>query len=543
MNIRQAAAAARALGQTGLFRPVRPLEYLRMGQLTLRWGPTLAAASAIAVIRAPQGIAVADDIGLLSWQGLDGAANAVADALAHQGVGPETTVGLMCRNSRYFVEATLAVSKLGANLVLLNTDFGPHQLGEVLKREGVGAAVFDQEFAPRFRMAEFEGLSVDETQMREAATTGYGASPKPPKPPKPPKSPKPPKRPGRIVIMTSGTTGLPKGAQRATLTPPVDMVVSAFSQLPLRAREPVVVVPPLFHMLGFGFMGFAVGLQGTLVVQSRFDPEVVLAAIADHRATTLVAVPVMLRRILGLPERTRSRYDTSSLRVIVCSGSSLSAELAARVMDDFGDILYNFYGSTEAGWATMAGPSDLRTAPGTVGRPPTGTRVAVLDDQGRPVTVGQSGRIFVGSGMTFEGYTGGGGKQVIAGLTCTGDTGHVDDAGRLFVEGRDDEMIVSGGENVFPDEVEELLRGHEAVIDAAVVGIDDEEMGQRLAAFVVSEPGSLLSTEEVREYVRSRLARFKIPRYVEFVDEIPRNLIGKVLRRDLLDRSAFGSKG
>ena len=529
MNIRQATAAARALGQTGLFRPVRPLEYLRMAQLTLRWGPTLAAASAIAVLRAPHGIAVADESGLLSWQGVDSAANAVAEALAHQGVGPETTVGLMCRNSRYFVVATLAVSKLGANLVLLNTDFGPHQLGEVLRREGVGAAVFDEDFAPTFRTAEFEGVSVDGTQIREAATTGNGASPEPPK------------RPGRIVIMTSGTTGLPKGAQRATLTPPVDMVVSAFSQLPLRAREPVVVAPPLFHLLGFGFMGFALGLQGTLVVQSRFDPEAVLAAIADHRATTLVAVPVMLRRILGLPERTRSRYDTSSLRVIVCSGSSLSAELAAWVMDTFGDILYNFYGSTETGWATVAGPSDLRTAPGTVGRPPTGTRVAILDNQGRPVATGQSGRIFVGSGMTFEGYTGGGGKQVIAGLMCTGDTGHVDEAGRLFVEGRDDEMIVSGGENVFPGEVEELLRAHEAVVDAAVVGIDDEELGQRLAAFVVSEPGSSLSTEEVREYVRSRLARFKIPRYVEFVDEIPRNLLGKVLRKGLLDRSAFGS--
>jgi len=318
--------------------------------------------------------------------------------------------------------------------------------------------------------------------------------------------------------------------------------VSAFSQLPLRAREPVVVAPPLFHLLGFGFMGFALGLQGTLVVQSRFDPEAVLAAIADHRATTLVAVPVMLRRILGLPEPTRRRYDTSSLRVIVCSGSSLSAELAAWVMDTFGDILYNFYGSTETGWATVAGPSDLRTAPGTVGRPPEGTRVAILDDQGRPVTTGQSGRIFVGSAMAFEGYTGGGGKQVVAGLMCTGDTGHFDEAGRLFVEGRDDEMIVSGGENVFPGEVEELLRGHEAVHDAAVVGIDDEELGQRLAAFVVSEPGSSLSTEEVKEYVRSRLARFKIPRYVEFVDEIPRNLMGKVLRRSLLDRSAFGSK-
>ncbi len=289
-------------------------------------------------------------------------------------------------------------------------------------------------------------------------------------------------------------------------------------------------------------MGFALGLQGTLVVRSRFVPENLLADVADHRATTLVAVPVMLQRILGLPEKTRRQYDTSSLRVIVCSGSRLGAELARSVMDAFGDILYNFYGSTETGWATVAGPSDLRLAPGTVGRPPRGTQVAILDDEGVPVAKGASGRIFVGSGMTFEGYTGGGSKEVIAGLMSTGDTGYVDEAGRLFVEGRDDEMIVSGGENVFPGEVEELLRGHDAVVDAAVVGIDDEDMGQRLAAFVVSRPESSLSTDDVREYVRSHLSRFKVPRHVEFVDEIPRNSMGKVFRRGLLDESTFGSQ-
>ena len=223
----------------------------------------------------------------------------------------------------------------------------------------------------------------------------------------------------------------------------------------IAACEPVVVSTPLFHALGFGFLGFALLLQGTLVVRRRFDPEAVLTDIADHGATTLVAVPVMLQRILALPEPTLRRYDTSSLRAIVCSGSALSADLATKVMDAFGEILYDLYGSTEVGWAAMAGPSDLRSAPGTVGRPPRRTEVAVLDDEGRSVTRGKSGRIFVGGGMTFDGYTGGGGKESITGLMSTGDTGHLDEAGRLFVDGREDEMIVSGGENVFPGEVEE----------------------------------------------------------------------------------------
>jgi len=530
MKIRQVAAAAHALGRTGILWPPSPLQYLRMARLTVQWGMGLATASAIAALRAPQRTAVADDFGSLSWREVDGIANAFAHTLERQGVGPRTTVGLMCRNSRYFLEATLAVSKLGADLVLLNTDFGSHQLGEVLKREGIAAAVFDDEFTPTFRTTGFEGLCIDATLVKEVPCDKTRASPRPPE------------QPGRIVVMTSGTTGLPKGAQRSTLTPPMDMVVSAFSQVPLRAREAVVVSAPMFHFLGFGFMGFALGLQGTLVVQRKFDPEAVLSAVADHHATTLVAVPVMLRRILDLSEDTRRRYDSSSLRVIVCSGSTLAAPLARALMDAFGDILYNFYGSTEVGWVALAQPSDLREAPGTVGRPPKGAQVAILNDQGLPVPTGRRGRIFVGSGMIFEGYTGGGGKQVISGLMNTGDTGYLDEAHRLFVDGRDDEMIVSGGENVFPGEVEELLRGHASITDAAVVGIEDEEMGQRLAAFVVRRAGSSLSAEDVRGYVRSRLARFKIPRYVEFVDDIPRNAMGKVLRKGLLDRTPFGSE-
>jgi acyl-CoA synthetase (AMP-forming)/AMP-acid ligase II len=529
MTVFEAVSAANALGRTGILWPPRPLEYLQMAQIARRWGPGLAAASSIAALRAPDQVAVDDDFGSLSWRQVDEISTALAHALASKGVGPGSTVGLMCRNHRYFLEATLAVSKVGADLVLLNTEFAAHQLSEVLRREQISAALFDDEFAPTFGGSGFEGLRVDGAQLRGVSSdTG-----------RPPLSP--PARPGRIVVMTSGTTGLPKGAQRASLTPPIDVVVSGFSQLPLRAREAVVVSPPLFHLLGFGFMGFALGLQGTLVVRRRFDPEAVVAAIGEHRAATLVAVPIMLQRIVALPDAVRRRHDTSSLRLIVCSGSRLSASLAGSVMNTFGDVLYNFYGSTEVGWATIAGPVDLRAAPGTVGRPPRGTRVSILDERGREVGPWQRGRIFVGSGMTFDGYTGGGGKEVVGGLLSTGDTGYVDGSGRLFVEGRDDEMIVSGGENVFPGEVEELLRAHESIRDVAVVGVDDADMGQRLAAFVVSETGSALSAQAVREYVRSRLARFKVPRDVDFVDEIPRNAMGKVLGTSLT--SDPGSQG
>ena len=202
-------------------------------------------------------------------------------------------------------------------------------------------------------------------------------------------------------------------------------------------------------------------------------------------------------------------------------------------MDTFGDVLYNLYGSTEVAWATIATPEDLRAAPGTAGRPPMGTVVKLLDEQGHEVPRGQTGRIFVANEMVFEGYTGGGGKEIIAGLMSTGDVGRLDQAGRLFVDGRDDEMIVSGGENVFPREVEDLLADHEAIEEAAVLGVPDEEFGQRLKAFVVRRAGSKLDAGAVQEYVKNNLARYKSPRDVVFIEELPRNATGKVLKREL----------
>jgi fatty-acyl-CoA synthase len=202
-------------------------------------------------------------------------------------------------------------------------------------------------------------------------------------------------------------------------------------------------------------------------------------------------------------------------------------------MDRFGDVLYNLYGSTEVAWATIATPRDLRRAPGTAGRPPRGTTLKIVDEDGLELPTGRTGRIVVGNDMLFEGYTGGGSKDVVDGLMATGDVGHLDHAGRLFVDGRDDDMIVSGGENVFPQEVEELLMSNDDVLDAAVFGVEDEDFGQRLAAYVVPRPGASITEEDLRTYVRERLARYKVPREVRFVEELPRTSTGKLQRRRL----------
>jgi fatty-acyl-CoA synthase len=334
------------------------------------------------------------------------------------------------------------------------------------------------------------------------------------------------------VILTSGTTGSPKGANRAAPTS-LQPVAAFLSAIPLRSRETTVIAAPLFHSWGFAHMIFGAGLASTLVLQRRFDPELTLRAVEEHRATVLIVVPVMLQRMLELPAAAIARPDTSRLRVIGASGSALPGPLAQRVMDAFGDSLYNLYGSTEVAWATIASPEDLRAAPGTAGRPPRGTIVRILGPDSQEVPAGTTGRIFVGSELLFEGYTGGGDKTRIGSLMSTGDVGHFDAQGRLFIDGRDDDMIVSGGENVFPAEVEDLIAGVDGVTEVAVVGVPDEEFGQRLQAYVVLAPSADLTEDGLKAHVRSHLARYKVPREIVFVDELPRNATGKILKRDL----------
>jgi fatty-acyl-CoA synthase len=347
----------------------------------------------------------------------------------------------------------------------------------------------------------------------------------------------PPARDGRVTILTSGTTGTPKGAGRGN-PESMDPAVALLSKIPLRSGQTTHVAAPLFHSWGFAHFTLGMLLGSTYVLQRKFDPEQCLAEVSRHQCDSLVVVPVMMARILELPEEVRRKYDVSCLKVVAASGSALPGDLANRWMDEFGDNLYNLYGSTEVAWASIATPDDLRAAPGTAGRAPRGTVLRMYDENGVEVPTGQTGRIFVGNEMMFEGYTGGGTKDMIDGLMATGDVGRLDEAGRLFVEGRDDEMIVSGGENVFPKEVEDLLSRHPAVADVAAIGVDDKDFGQRLKAFVVPEKGKKPSEDELKKHVKSNLARYKVPKEIELLDELPRNATGKVLKRELEEREA-----
>lgn len=512
---RSAAVMARAA-----WRPERP-DRMARAAIAMTWGGTpLVRLLAAAVARYPLTNAVVDDDGEISAHRLWAASDAVARELQRRGIGREAVVGLLARNSRWFVISMLAAAKVGADVVFLNTGFAGPQLADVAANEGVSVILHDDEFA-----AIVAGCSlrhaIGTAELAEIASTTSLV----------------PFRPsshvGRFVILTSGTTGRPKGANRSAGTSRPDALAPLLEAIPIRARDTVAIPAPLFHAWGLSHLGIALGMSSTVVLSSTFDPEATLAQIDAHRPAGLVVVPVMLQRIMALGGEVMTHYDTTSLRYIASSGSALGAALATEALHRFGPIVYNVYGSTEVALATIAGPSDLQEAPATAGRVATGTVVRIVDDAGNPVPERKVGRIFVGSGARFEGYTGGGGKEEIDGLLSSGDVGYFDDAGRLFVEGRDDDMIVSGGENVFPAEVEDLLSSHPDIVEAAVIGVPDADYGQRLKAFVVLRPGTTLTAAAVKAHVKEHLARYKVPGEIEFVRTLPRTTTGKLRRQEL----------
>ena len=268
-------------------------------------------------------------------------------------------------------------------------------------------------------------------------------------------------------------------------------------------------------------------------MRRKFKPANVLADIEKHGVTAVVVVPVMLSRILDTLDGMDRKPNLSSLKIVFVSGSQLGAELATRALKDLGPVVYNLYGSTEIAFATIARPKDLSINPATVGPVVKGVKIKLFDDNGTEVPQGEVGRIFVGNTFPFEGYTGGGHKQIIDGLMSSGDVGYFDEHGLLYVSGRDDEMIVSGGENVFPAEVEDLISGHPEVIEATALGVEDKDWGHRLRAFVVKADGASVDEDAIKAYVRDHLARYKVPREVIFLDELPRNPTGKILKREL----------
>jgi fatty-acyl-CoA synthase len=522
----------RKIIEAGGFRLEPPQNYAAMAAEIYKWGefgmlPSLNAR------RNPDRAALIDEEGTFTYAELDEAAHAVANGLIAKGVRGGDGVAILARNHRWFVIANYGAARTGARIILLNSEFSGPQIKEVSEREGAKVIIYDDEYSDAVSKAEpplgkLRALGVNPDAAEPSGSTDetlaelIARSSKAPAP----KS----SRHASIIILTSGTTGTPKGANRST-PPTLAPVGGILSHVPFKANEVTSLPAPMFHALGYLHATLAMFLGSTL--RRKFKPTLVLEDIEKHKATAMVVVPVMLSRVLDALEKTEPKPDLSSLRIVFVSGSQLGAELAGRALKDLGPVIYNMYGSTEIAFATIAGPQDLEHNAATVGPVVKGVRVRIVDDNGNEVAQGEVGRIFVGNAFPFEGYTGGGNKQIIDGLLSSGDVGYFDEHGLLYVSGRDDEMIVSGGENVFPAEVEDLISGHPDVVEATAIGVEDKDWGHRLRAFVVKKEDASIDEETIKHYVRDHLARYKVPREVIFIEELPRNPTGKILKREL----------
>ncbi|OBL08245.1 acyl-CoA synthetase [Mycobacterium sp. 1245499.0] len=524
----------RKIFESGAFRIEPPQNYAAMAADIYKWGE-FGMLPALNARRHPDRAACIDEEGEFTYKELDDAAHAVANGLIDKGVKGGDGVAILARNTRWFLIAYFGAARVGARIILLNSEFSGPQIKEVSEREGAKLVIYDDEYTKAVSKASPElgklralgtNPDSDEPSGSEDETLADLIERSDKKP-----APKASKH-SSIIILTSGTTGTPKGANRST-PPTLAPIGGILSHVPFKANEVTSLPAPMFHALGFLHGTIAMFLGSTLVLRRKFKPPHVLEDIEKYKVTAMVVVPVMLSRILDTIEKMDKKPDLSSLKIVFVSGSALGADLAERGLKDLGPVIYNMYGSTEIAFATIAEPKHLEFNSSTVGPVVKGVKVKIFDDNGKELPQGDVGRIFVGNAFPFEGYTGGGKKQVIDGLLSSGDVGYFDENGLLYISGRDDEMIVSGGENVFPAEVEDLITGHPDVVEATAIGVEDKEWGHRLRAFVVKKDGADLDEDTVKHYVRDHLARYKVPREVVFLDELPRNPTGKILKREL----------
>lgn len=519
--------------RAGLLAPLRPDKYLRIAAAAAREGGTTTTGIAMAAQRCGDRPAVIDERGTCSYAQLDRRSDELAAGLQRLPGRTPQAIALMCRNHRGFIEALAAANRIGADVLLLNTSFAGPALAEVVAREAVDLIFYDEEFTAAVDLAvpgdsecirvvtwadsEIPGLTVDDLIDANAG-----------------RRPAKPARTGSLVMLTSGTTGTPKGARRSGRGGGgIADLAAIFDRIPWHTEETVVIAAPMFHAWGFSQLALALTMACTIATRRKFDPEATLALVEENQATGLCVVPVMFDRIMALPDEVRAEYPCQSLRFATASGSRMRPDVVTEFMDAFGDVVYNNYNATEAGMIALATPEDLRYSPDTAGRPAPGTEIRILDGDFTQLAAGVTGQIFVRNSSQFDGYTGGDSKQFHDGFMASGDLGYFDDTGRLFVVGRDDEMIVSGGENVYPIEAEKALTSHATVAEAAVIGVDDTDYGQRLVAFVVLEPGASSTPDELKQHVRDNLAGYKVPRDITILEALPRNNTGKVLRRDL----------
>ncbi|CAM3590975.1 AMP-binding protein [Smaragdicoccus niigatensis] len=521
-RLRDEIAAVEVLRRAGIV-PTDPRALVAGGRAIVQLGP-LGGLPAFCAAGHGDRVAIIDDRGEVTFAEFARRTHQLAYALRAQLSPSRPGVGILCRNHSESVIALFAANAIGARVVLLNSDFSRQQVADVAARERLECLLYDEEFG-----AAAEGFAgkrwctwwadVEPLHSTKRLRAAYPST----------LPPRPAQR-AALVILTSGSTGTPKGAPRDNMNTAL-LPAGLLRKIPLRPNDRILLSAPIFHGWGLSIATLALVLGATLVLHRRFDPARAVRDLEAHECTVFIAVPTMLRRVLALEEEV-ARADLRALRIVASGGARLDPSVVSGVTDAFGQVLHNLYGSTEAAYITIATPEDLAVSPDSAGRPTPGTTVRILDGDDKPVAVGATGRILVRTPTQIDKYTDGTAKSRADGFLDTGDVGHLDAAGALHVTGRSDGMIVSGGENVFPEEVEQALLAHPHIADAAVTPVNDPDFGQRLRAYIVPADDSL-AVDDVREYLGARLSRSRMPRDVIFVPDLPRGSSGKVLRRTL----------
>ena len=558
------------LFQSGVLGGMTPAAAGKALKGIYQWRFLPAGLLAIGAGRDPHHTAIIDDSGSVTYADLHDQVNTLARALFRTGIRERDRIGVLCRNHRGLIMALCAHGRLGTDIVFLNTGSSAEQTRAVLKEQKVDILFIDEEFLPLLpkdyadahviiawehgdtngmtREAE-EGQAVA-SNIQDAINSGDYATRNPDWPSlhevlrTTPDNLTIPTRPrmGRTIILTSGTTGTPKGARRPE--PKSYMPASSImSRIPLRHHRPVFLAAPMFHTWGFAHIQLSLALRNTMILQRKFTPKTAVQVIEKNRPYAISVVPTMLRRLL---KEVPVGFN-AGVKVIASSGEAIPPTIITETQEKFGDVLYNLYGSTEVSWASIARPEDLRKNPRTAGKPPMATTLKIFDEDFNECGDGEIGRIFVKNDMLFEGYTRPGtDRDTHDGMVTTGDLGYYED-GLLYITGRSDDMIVSGGENVYPQETENVFTAMQNVHEVAVRGVEDAEFGQALCAWVVlrdedgnARPAANVGEDEREEFiarskaaVKQKLARHAVPRHFVFLDELPRNAVGKVVPREL----------
>ena len=485
----------------------------------------------------PDRPAIVDGARSVDYRELDALINRLATALQdHHGAGRRSPVVLMMDNRLEYVVAWMALLRLGARTVHASYRATADELLHQLQDSGARLIIASPDALPAA-----QGAAAHLTESVTLVQAAPGAAP--------PgvlafddlvasgEDRFPRREPGKAVsdnvVYTSGTTGRPKGALRDFARFGILELARVLDRIPLLAGGRHLIVSPLYHSAGQVFLLMHIGLGCTIHLQGHFEPEATLRTLSTHRIHSVFLVPTMLHRILALPDEVHEATPTPELRAIVCGAAPFPQALRERAAWRFGpEAIFDFYGATELGWVTLANGVEMLERPGTVGRPIPGQQVAVRGDDGQPLPTGEVGTLWVRNEQTMEGYLNhpeAGGRK--AGWTTVEDLGRVDDDGYVYLAGRSRDMVISGGVNLYPAEIEDVLAHHPAVRDVAVVGLPDEEWGERLAAVIVPEGD--IDVAALALWARERLAGFKVPRQWEVVEELPRNATGKVLKRDL----------